>query len=319
METLQPPELEAVPEPKLRAYLATALTDLPDSERQRVYELCGVLKRACAEFGVSLYLPFEHTDPLQHADVPPPVVYERDRKQVVTSDFVLVLCASASYGVGQENEIAAEHGIPVVYLVRQGCRVSRMLLGSDTRKLIAEYEDETDLVSKLRSILEDNVPALQQRRDAIGVPEPLKIAARIRDLRERSEISAKTLADLIGVDEQKLRRMEDNPEEEAGLTLSQLRSLAAFLKVDITYLLFGATSTKDERVRRSQDNLKVIARDESMEYRDFESLWGGYLDKIHQKIGYVAATKDNHIISKEQWRAWYRQLIEKRDELEIQF
>jgi hypothetical protein len=127
------------------------------------------------------------------------------------------------------------------------------------------------------------------------------------------------LADLIGVDEQKLRRMEDNPEEEAGLTLSQLRSLAAFLKVDITYLLFGATSTKDERVRRSQDNFKVIARDESMEYRDFESLWGGYLDKIHQKIGYVAATKDNHVISKEQWRAWYRQLIEKRDELEIQF
>jgi hypothetical protein len=56
-----------------------------------------------------------------------------------------------------------------------------------------------------------------------------------------------------------------------------------------------------------------------MEYRDFESLWGGYLDKIHQKIGYVAATKDNHVISKEQWRAWYRQLIEKRDELEIQF
>jgi len=84
-------------------------------------------------------------------------------------------------------------------------------------------------------------------------------------------------------------------------------------------LLFGATSTKDERVRRSQDNFKVIARDESMEYRDFESLWGGYLDKIHQKIGYVAATKDNHVISKEQWRAWYRQLIEKRDELEIQF
>lgn len=68
--------------------------------------------------------------------MPAPLVYERDRRQVVTSDFVLMLCSSASYGVGQENEIAADNGVPVAYLVQNGCKVSRMLLGSDTRKVI---------------------------------------------------------------------------------------------------------------------------------------------------------------------------------------
>ena len=319
METPQPSRPDIGTQPKLRAYLASALTDLADSERQRVYELCGVLKKVCSEFGVSLYLPFEHTDPMKHADVPPPVVYERDRKQVVTSDFVLVLCASASYGVGQENEIAAEHGVPVVYLMRKGCRVSRMLLGSDTRKVIAEYEDETDLITQVRGILEKTVPAIQQYRDAIGVPEPLKIGSRIRDLRDRSDISAQTLADLIGVGEQKLRRMEDEPTEEPSMTLSHLRSLAAVLKVDITYLLVGATSSVDERMRRSQDNLKVIARDEGMEYQEFERLWESYLRMHHQKIGFVASAKSNHIVSKEQWRVWYRQMIGNRDGLELQF
>ena len=89
----------------LRAYLATALTLLPDSEREGTFALGRRLQSLCEEYGVVLYLPFDHTDPLAHADVPNAVVYERDRKQVITSDFILMLCTSASYGAGQENEI----------------------------------------------------------------------------------------------------------------------------------------------------------------------------------------------------------------------
>ncbi len=173
MSTQQPLESQVGIQTKLRAYLACALTDLGDSERKRVYALCKQMKTLCAEHGVSLYLPFEHTDPLAHAEAPAAVVYEQDRKQVITSDFILVFCVLASYGVGQENEIAADHGVPVIYLVQMGCRVSRMLLGSDTRKTIIEYKTETDLMTQLRACLQDSVPALERRHDTVGIPEPL--------------------------------------------------------------------------------------------------------------------------------------------------
>jgi len=214
----------------LRAYLATALTGLSDSEREKTFTLCRSLRSLCAEHGVVLYLPFDHTDPVAHADVPAPLVYERDRKQVVTSDFVLMLCSSASYGVGQENEIAADNGVPVAYLVQSECKVSRMLLGSDTRKVIIRYDGAADLLPQLREFLAGTVPALRERREKLGTPEPLGIGARLADLRCRSDISRKTIADLIGCDEQWLKRLEENPAEESSLTVSRLRTIATFLK-----------------------------------------------------------------------------------------
>ena len=69
------------PAAQLRAYLATALTLLPDSEREGTFTLCRRLQSLCAEYGVVLYLPFDHTDPLAHADVPNTVVYERDENR----------------------------------------------------------------------------------------------------------------------------------------------------------------------------------------------------------------------------------------------
>jgi hypothetical protein len=45
------------PAAHLRAYLATALTGLPDSEREGTFALCRRLQSLCAEYGVVLYLP----------------------------------------------------------------------------------------------------------------------------------------------------------------------------------------------------------------------------------------------------------------------
>jgi hypothetical protein len=226
----------------------------------------------CAEYGVVLYLPFDHTDPLAHADVPNTVVYERDRKQVITSDFILMLCTSASYGAGQENEIAAENGVPVAYLVPKGCKVSRMLLGSDTRKAEIRYDGVDNLELQIREFLEGTAPALRERRAKLGVPEPLGIGSRI-----------------------------------------------LFLGVDMAYLLLGATASLDERMRRSLDHLKTVARDEDMSFQDYEQLWDGYVKNTRTNIGFVAATRNVHVIGKEQWRDWYRRLTEKRGGIELQF
>jgi transcriptional regulator with XRE-family HTH domain len=284
-----------------------------------MFELCRNLRALCTDHGVVLYLPFDHTDPIAHADVPAPLVYERDRKQVVTSDFVLMLCTSASYGVGQENEIAADNGVPVAYLIQNGCKVSRMLLGSDTRKVVIQYDEAADLLPQLDEFLTSTVPALRERRLKLGVPEPLGVGARLADLRRRSDITRKTIADLIGCDEQLLKRVEENPSEEAALTVSRLRTIATFVNVDLAYLLLGATAGLDEHMRRSLDHLKVVAREEDLSYQDYEQLWDSYLQTTRAQIGFVAATRNVHVISKEQWRDWYRRPVEKRSGLELQF
>jgi len=296
----------------LRAYLATALTGLPDLERERVFALCRDLRTLCGNHGVALYLPFDHTDPIAHADVPASLVYERDRNQVVTSDFVLMLCTSASYGVGQENEIAADHGVPVAYLVQNGSKASRMLLGSDTRKAIIQYDNTQNLLPQVESFLSGTVPALRERHTKLGTPEPLGLGRRLSDLRTRSDVSRKTIADLVGCDEQWLTRLEENAAEENGLTVGRLRAIATFLSVDIAYILLGATHGLDERMRRSLDHLKTVARDEDMSFKDYEDLWALYLQDTRTKIGFVAATRNASVINKEQWRDWYRRMVSKR-------
>jgi transcriptional regulator with XRE-family HTH domain len=61
-------------------------------------------------------------------DISPNQVYVTDRSRAATHDFIILLCATASYGVGQENEIATQGGVPAIRLMPTG--ISRMMSGS---------------------------------------------------------------------------------------------------------------------------------------------------------------------------------------------
>lgn len=303
----------------LRGYLATALTDLPDARRAQVYKLCQKLKSECRKYGLVLYLPFEHTDPNAHDSISAPVVYETDSKQVITSDILFALCEAASYGVGQENQIALSHGVPVFYLIQKGCTVSRMLLGCPTRSRIIEYETPDDLFGQLAEFLPVTVASLRKRREALGNLGSLEVGKRIKDLRVRNDMSAQTLADLLGVGTNFITNLEEVPHPEEGLSLKQTRTLAALLGQSVEYILLGATARLDERMRRSRENLRAVAKDEGMTYDEYAILWEAYQQGQKQKIGFVAATRNTQIVSKEQWRLSYRKLLEKRRDLELDF
>ena len=79
-----------------------------------------------------LYWPGDHTHPLRHPQFSPSQVYLTDRSRASTFDFVILLCASPSYGVGQENEIASQAGLFAIRLLPKG-EVSRMLTDSFLR------------------------------------------------------------------------------------------------------------------------------------------------------------------------------------------
>jgi transcriptional regulator with XRE-family HTH domain len=124
-------------------YLATPLTGLSsqeDIELRRVVAAIRTIARD-AQFrnpSFDVYWPGDHTHPQRHADITSQQVYVTDRSRASTPDFIILFCASPSYGVGQENEIATQAGVPAIRLVPpEG--LSRMMLGSFIRAIDIPY------------------------------------------------------------------------------------------------------------------------------------------------------------------------------------
>ena len=120
---------------ELLGYLASPLTSIAgdDKGESTLQDVIAKIKAIAQEKefvnpAFDIYWPGEHTHPVKNADFSPSQVYLIDRSRASTHDFIIMLCASPSYGVGQENEIATQAGIPAIRLIPD--KVSRMLTGS---------------------------------------------------------------------------------------------------------------------------------------------------------------------------------------------
>ena len=111
---------------ELRGYLATPLTGLTANADAEVRNVVAQLKQIAQiarsnDLPFELYWPGDHTHPMTHSSVTAKDVYLVDRSRAATYDFIVLFCASPSYGVGQENEIACQACTPAIRLVpKQG-------------------------------------------------------------------------------------------------------------------------------------------------------------------------------------------------------
>jgi transcriptional regulator with XRE-family HTH domain len=117
---------------ELIGYLATPLTGLTNPEDTELRILVDTIKGIVSdtEFDdphFELYWPGDHTHPVKNPDISPNQVYLIDRSRASTYDFIVMLCVSPSFGVGQENEIATQAGLSAVRLIPRG--ISRMMKG----------------------------------------------------------------------------------------------------------------------------------------------------------------------------------------------
>jgi transcriptional regulator with XRE-family HTH domain len=137
-------ELDEQPE-AISGYLATPLTGIVGDPRKEAVLLDVVNKIReivkAPEFReppFELYWPGDHSHPDKNAELSAEAVYLMDRSRAATKDFVIMVCADPSYGVGQENEIATQAGVPVIRLVPP--RLSRMMTGSFADAKDVPYE-----------------------------------------------------------------------------------------------------------------------------------------------------------------------------------
>jgi transcriptional regulator with XRE-family HTH domain len=136
-------ESEAMPQ-RITGYLASPLTAIVvDEQSERsLYSLVDKVKKVvCSDFfpepKFDIYWPGDHTHPQRNKGFTAAQVYLTDRSQASSFDFVIMICAAPSFGVGQENEIVTQAGLPAIRLVPSG--ISRMMGGSFLDAVDIEY------------------------------------------------------------------------------------------------------------------------------------------------------------------------------------
>ena len=233
---------------EILGYLATPLTAVvADGTKEScltsvVQGLRGIA--AATEFSeprFNLYWPGDFTHPVNHKNIPAKQVYITDRSRASAFDFVVLFCAEPSYGVGQENEISTQAGLPAIRLVPES--MSRMMLGSFIRSTDVVYSgslttsvdfDESRFKEALREIrkLHFRLYALYRRTNGNEFGERLRHL-----INDRIGGDYKEFADDMGVDLGYVNAMMAEPFVVSNPSARLLRRMSVRLKVGVGYLL----------------------------------------------------------------------------------
>ena len=231
----------------IHGYLATPLTGLTNQQDEELRSVVASLKQIARDARdgdrpFELYWPGDHTHPKNHPEISAKNVYLTDRSRASTYDFVLLFCALPSFGVGQENEIAAQACTPAIRLVpNKG--LSRMMLGSFLNATDVPYEGSLDnkISFDVQSLAEAlkivrgayfKQKALAQRVDMSGFGDRLKELIAVRYNNKESEF-----AGAVGISKYFLEKLEDEPFAVINPSAQLLGRLANSLDVKVSYLL----------------------------------------------------------------------------------
>jgi transcriptional regulator with XRE-family HTH domain len=245
-------EPDAVPQ-EIVGYLATPLTGVvrdPKSDS----ELSAVVARikdavAAPEFShpmFDVYWPGDHTHPTRNANFTPSQVYRIDRSRASTFDFVILLCCAPSYGVGQENEIATQAGIPAIRFIPH--EISRMITGSFIKAVDVHYSgalssridfDKAELTEALRSIrlIYFKHRALYKGLNGDG------FGPRLRKLVDERSGDYKQFASELGIDISYFHALMDEPFAVSNPSARLLKRMAVLLHESVAYLIGESEET----------------------------------------------------------------------------
>lgn len=128
---------------EILGYLATPLTALTEKRDGELRRNVARIRAIAADKpfrmpSFEIYWPGDHTHPRQHPNLSPSQVYVTDRSRASTYDFIILFCTDPSYGLGQENEIATQAGVPAIRFAPEN-GLSRMMTGSFIRALDIRY------------------------------------------------------------------------------------------------------------------------------------------------------------------------------------
>ncbi len=142
------------------AYIAGALTDVPDERRAALKRLYEQLGDVCVQHGLQGYVPHQHSDPVTHAHLTPREVYDLDFQRVRLCALLIAYVSEPSLGVGVEIAWAGHHQIPIVLVAEaKKCaerKISRLIHGFPNVVHMIGFTDHADAVLQLDAWLAAN-------------------------------------------------------------------------------------------------------------------------------------------------------------------
>ena len=230
---------------EILGYLATPLTGLNETTDKEVRRVVNTIKNIALDKAFEspqfeIYWPGDHTHPLLHANISPEQVYVTDRSRASTHDFIILFCGAPSYGVGQENEIATQAGVPAIRLIPEG--ISRMMTGSFINSIDITYKGTLSTgitfdTEELRAGLE-NIRKLHFRHIALyrGMNGDA-FGKRLRKLIEDRHGDYSQFADDLGISLSYLHKLMEEPFIVSNPSARLLKRMALRLGERVAYLI----------------------------------------------------------------------------------
>jgi transcriptional regulator with XRE-family HTH domain len=235
---------------ELIGYLATPLTGLTDDEDQTLRRAVTQIREIAVEFSdpsLTLYWPGDFTHPKRNPEFSAAQVYRIDRSRASTFDFVVLFCASPSYGVGQENEIATQAGLPAIRLVPAG--ISRMMSGAFIQAHDVPFEGSLGAGvnfdhSLFRQALTDVKRTRFKHRALFKGMNGNDFSLRLKRLIDDRSGDYQSFAHDLGVNLDYVQAMTSEPFAVTNPSSRLLKRMAVLLNVSVGYLL-GETPEVD--------------------------------------------------------------------------
>jgi transcriptional regulator with XRE-family HTH domain len=245
---------------ELLGYLATPLTSVVGSAQQsaELERVVHELRRLAgsddfAKPSFALFWPGDFTHPTRHPDFKPSQVYLADRSRASTFDFIVIFCAAPSYGVGQENEIATQAGLPAIRLIPKD--ISRMMSGSFLSAIDVDYSGSLERGIELEA--KKFVEGLRQVRKTYFRHRALyrglngnDFGDRLRHLLDDRVGDYMSFASDLGVNLLYLESLMKEPFAVTNPSARLLKRMGSLLNVSVGYLL-GETVETDPVVSES--------------------------------------------------------------------
>lgn len=271
------PQLRLVPEPRrdpadseLLAYFSGPLTWYAKTEPDRlevVTSIADTVEACLAGVGISVHVPHRDVD---HSDGDR--TYWQNRLTIARSNLVVAFYDYPSTGMGQELEIAATYGRPIMLLVNERReKISTMVSSAFFRAERLVYDDASDLAVKLPVAARELAMSAPQ-----GAARQLshQLGASLRGYREYAGMSRATLAIEASCSEELIRHIEEDQADLLSPSLRQLEQLAAAVDVEVDDLLglrrenrslerriLDFAAENDFSARDTQQVVEIAARD----------------------------------------------------------
>jgi len=220
-----------------KAYFASALTNNTAEQYAQLKDIRRIADEVCSESHIELYVPMDHTHPQIHADIHPTEVYTKDRRSVSEADLLILVATQPSFGAGQELEIARCALIPIIAMVPRGQRLSRMVHGSPTFKMIIEFDGMDDLRRQLDRQVKLLYPWFDEARKARALLNREGFGPRLREARGRLSLSVEAVAGRAGITPEEMRVLEEEQVQYSNPSIILMVKLAQALEVPIGHLL----------------------------------------------------------------------------------